>query len=248
MEEDPFVYDRRRCPVIRRIMPIGRAATIAAFTFAYLFLVLSGSVDAGLTLPPPSHDGRVSVEKALTERKTAREYSSDPLSLKTIAQLCWAANGNRDVDTISQATLKVIPSAMAVYPLDVFVISGASTVNGLEPGVYRYDPAQHQLDTITKGDQRKSIADACFNQDWIGRAPAVFVITGAPKKTKTMTERFGVDFAVMEAGNSGQNILMQASALGLKTNSVAGFSHADLSRTLGLPKDVRPLLMVTVGK
>jgi SagB-type dehydrogenase family enzyme len=225
-----------------------RTAVIAAFVFVWIPMALIAAGAAEVKLPPPSHDGRVSVEKALTERKTARKYSPDPLSLKTIAQLCWAANGNRDVDTISQATLKVIPSAMAVYPLNVLVISGSGTVNGLEPGVYRYDPARHQLDTITKGDQRKSITDACFNQDWIGRAPAVFVITGAPKKTKTMTDRFGVDFAVMEAGNSGQNILMQASALGLKTNSVAGFSHADLSRTLGLSKDIRPLLMVTVGK
>ena len=39
-----------------------------------------------------------------------------------------------------------------------------------------------------------------------------------------------------------------ARALGFETNTVRGIKDEDLSRALGLPSDVRPVVLVTVGK
>ena len=63
-----------------------------------------------ITLPRPTLDGSVSVEKAITTRTTARAYSSDPLTIADVGQILWAGNGNIPTDTISGATRKVIPS------------------------------------------------------------------------------------------------------------------------------------------
>jgi nitroreductase len=52
----------------------------------------------------------------------------------------------------------------------------------------------------------------------------------------------------MEAGNANQNILLQARALGFETNTVGGIRDAELSKALNLTEDVRPIVLVTVGK
>jgi nitroreductase len=52
----------------------------------------------------------------------------------------------------------------------------------------------------------------------------------------------------MEAGNANQNLLIQARALGFETNTVGGIKDEELSKALELPSDVRPIVLVTVGK
>ena len=46
-----------------------------------------------ITLPDPVFSGEISVEKALKERRSIRDFSSDPLSISEISQVLWAAQG-----------------------------------------------------------------------------------------------------------------------------------------------------------
>jgi SagB-type dehydrogenase family enzyme len=201
-----------------------------------------------IELPKPKPDGAMSVEKALVSRTTARSYKDTPLEVPQVAQLLWAANGNLDVvDSITSATMKVIPSAMRTYPLSVFLVVGKETVNGLENGVYAYIPERHTLRPLLKSDRREELTKAAFNQEWISTAPIAIIICGGFSKIREMTERLGVNFAVMEAGNADQNILLQATALGLGTNTAAGFKASDVRSALDLPEELTPLLIVTAG-
>ena len=52
------------------------------------------------------------------------------MTLDEVAQLVWAAQGRMD-----PAGLRTAPSAGALYPLEVFVVTG--NVEGLPNGIYR---------------------------------------------------------------------------------------------------------------
>ena len=223
------------------------------FMFLALTMVLGWAFDQACAdetaLPRPALDGSVSVEKALATRTTARSYSPAPLTLAQVAQVLWAGNGNIPTDAVSAATKKVIPSARKTYPIELYLVCGEGTVEKLPAGVYHYDADHHALQRIVDGDQRKPMSAACMGQSWIAQAP-ISVIVGAVFKRAEATsgpER-GINFGVMEVGNANQNILLQARALGFETNTVGGIRDAELSNVLKLPEDVRPIVLVTVGK
>jgi hypothetical protein len=80
--------------------PLGRVTAARALS---LLLYLGGSVipaaaqppgaDQFIRLPAPSLDGSTSVEQALAERRSVREFSDEAPSLEEIGQLLWAAQG-----------------------------------------------------------------------------------------------------------------------------------------------------------
>jgi len=189
------------------------------------------------------------VEKALATRITARAYSPDPLTMADVGQILWAGNGNIPADATSAATKKVIPSARKTYPIELYLVCGEGTVQHLPAGVYHYDAERHALEKIMDGDQRKPMSSACKGQSWIARAPVSLIIGSVFERAEaTSGPERGINFGIMEAGNANHNILLQSRALGFGTNTVGGIRDAELSSALKLPPDVRPIVLVTVGK
>ncbi|MBI5570370.1 MAG: SagB/ThcOx family dehydrogenase [Desulfomonile tiedjei] len=185
----------------------------------------------------------------MATRTTARAYSTDPLTIADVGQLLWAGNGIIPTDAVSGATKRVIPSARKTYPIELYLVCGEGTAQHLAAGVYHYEPEHHALRKIADGDRRKPMSSACKGQSWIAKAP-VSVIVGAvfTRAEATSGPERGINFGVMEAGNANQNILLQARALGLETNTVGGIRDEDLYKALQLPSEVRPIVLVTVGK
>ncbi|MGC8659250.1 MAG: SagB/ThcOx family dehydrogenase [Desulfomonilaceae bacterium] len=220
---------------------------IIMFTLTLNLLGTTSRADE-INLPRPILDGSVSVEKALATRTTARSYSSAPLTLAQVSQLLWSGNGLIPVDAVSSATLRVIPSARKTYPIELYLVCGDGTVQQLAAGVYHYRAERHALEKIMDGDVRKPMALACKGQSWIAKAPVSVIIGSAFQRAEaTSGPERGVNFGVMEAGNANQNILLQARALGLESNTVGGIRDAELSSVLKLPADVRPVVLVTLG-
>ena len=63
-----------------------------------------------IPLPPPRRDGGITVEKALQQRRSRREFRKAPLSIQDISQLLWSAQGITD-----KQGLRTAPSAGALY-------------------------------------------------------------------------------------------------------------------------------------
>jgi nitroreductase len=52
----------------------------------------------------------------------------------------------------------------------------------------------------------------------------------------------------MEVGHAGQNIYLQATALGLATVAIGVFHDEQVSEVLRLDKQIKPLYIMPVGK
>ncbi len=195
---------------------------------------------AMIELPRPRGDGDMSVERALKSRRSVRTFAPAALTLEEVSQLLWAAQG------IRAAPFRTAPSAGALYPLEIYVAVGE--VDGLEAGVYRYDPAAHGLHTVAAGDVRKSVANAAYWQKWIAGGAAVLVISGVYERTTKKYGERGVRYVHMEAGHAAQNVYLQARALGLVTTVVGAFRDGRVKRLLGMRDDEQPLSIMPVGR
>lgn len=194
-----------------------------------------------ITLPPPQREGRVSVEAALAARKSVREFSRQPLTLKELSQLLWGAQGlNRPGGG------RTAPSAGALYPLELLVVVG--DVEKLRAGAYRYDPHGHRMMKKADGDLRAALSDAALGQDCMADAAVILVLAAVYERTRGKYGERGVRYVHMEVGHSAQNVYLQAAALGLGTTFIGAFYDDRISELLDLRREERALGMMPVGR
>ena len=191
-------------------------------------------------LPDPTFDRALSVEAALGGRKSVREFTIQPVTLRQVSQLLWAAQGVTHGDQ-----LRTAPSAGALYPLELYLI--ADRVEGLARGVSHYQPVRHELVEMRDGDFLPGLSAAAVDQEWVGDAAAVVVVAVVYERTTRKYGERGVRYVHVEAGLAAQNICLQAVSLGLSTVMVGAFNDTQVGRLLNMPADHRPLVMLPLG-
>jgi SagB-type dehydrogenase family enzyme len=195
-------------------------------------------------LPPPSQQGGLSLEAAIAARRSLRHFASDTISLPQLSQLLWAAQGISD----HQEELRTVPSAGASYPLEIFVVCGDNCVEELAEGIYHYNIAHHSLSRHYAGEVRPELARAALNQNFIAQAPMSVVIGALYERTARIYGERGERYVHMEVGHVGQNIYLQAVALGLATVAIGAFHDELVSRALRLDESLKPLYVMPVGR
>ena len=213
---------------------------------AVLMANLAASAQGGtgsapdVSLPAPPAAGAMSLEEALAQRHSVREFVPGALTLDEVSRLVWAAQG------VTAQGHRTAPSAGATYPLEVYLVAG--DVKDLSAGVYRYLPGLHRLQAVSDGDIRVSLAGAAVEQRWVSQAAMVVVIAAVYERTTARYGRRGERYVHMEAGHAAENLLLQATALGLGATPVGAFHDAEVARLLHLPSGEAPLYLIPVGR
>jgi len=194
-----------------------------------------------VALPAPETTGSVTLEQALARRVSVREYGPEPVTLREVAQLLWAAQG---ITRLSR--FRTAPSAGATYPLETYVVVGRA--EGLEAGIYRYDGNEHQLVPVVAGDHRGALSRASLGQSCIVDAPLSVVFTAIYHRTTARYGTRGRRYVHMEVGHAGENLYLQAVTLGLGTVAVGAFDDESVRRLLDAPEEEVPLAVYPVGR
>jgi SagB-type dehydrogenase family enzyme len=217
---------------IRLMTILVSAAAVVSVLAACLF----AAGDPGpRPLRQPVLKGPRSLEEVLAARRSVRRFKGDALSGEQISQLCWAAQGITDPGR----GLRTCPSAGATYPLELYVVTA--------DGVDHYQPSGHVLQRYRDGDLRAALQQAAMHQTCVGQAPATFVIAAVFQRTEKKYQDRAIRYVHMEAGHCGQNILLQAVALGLGAVPVGAFNDQAVAKALSLPADQAPLYLIPVG-
>ncbi len=196
-----------------------------------------------IKLPLNRHKGKLSLEEAIFQRRSRREYKEEILTLEEVSQILWAAAGST-VDEITGAT-RTAPSAGACYPIQTYLIVGE--VKGLTSGVYYYEWWGHKLTLIAEGDVREELTKAALEQQMINRAPASLIFTALyPRTTKRYGKR-GIRYAHIDMGCIVQNVYLQAEALNLGTVCIGAFIDEAVKDILRV-KDEEPLCIMPLGR
>jgi SagB-type dehydrogenase family enzyme len=99
-----------------------------------------------------------------------------------------------------------------------------------------------------KGDLRGKLTTAALGQPQIQEAPAALVLAAVYERTTSRYQGRGVRYVHNDVGHAGQNVSLQAVALGLGSVIVGAFEDDEVHNVLGLANDERPLYIIPVGK
>ncbi len=195
-----------------------------------------------ILLPAPDHTSDKTLDYALEHRRSVRGYSNTSLSPESVSLILWSAQGITNPATGKRTA----PSAMATYPLTLFVL--VSNVTGVAPGIYTYDPVNNTLD-LYQNQSGKDAALSVLGQKSVFSAPVTIVISAdyAPFQKIMKSDEEITRHVSLEAGHAVQNVLLMETSRGLAGVPFTGFNATAAEDELGLGAAEHVIYAVTAG-
>ncbi len=200
-----------------------------------------------------SHDGGwdaiggITLIEAMGKRKSRRHYGNEPLSLEELSFLLWATQGIRQQIDAGHA-LRTVPSAGCRHALETYL----SIVNceGIDGGLYRYLPTEHQLLLEYADDgMAEKIFAASFGQRFLEQAAATFLWTAIPYRMEWRYDRAAHKVIAIDAGHVCQNLYLACEAIGAGTCAIAAYDQEAMDRLVGVDgTDEFVIYLAPVGK
>jgi SagB-type dehydrogenase family enzyme len=176
-----------------------------------------------LPTPVPIGAGFTSL---LEKRRSGREFDQAAIALTDLATVLHCGYGTFSRDATIRRT---VPSGGGLYPLELYPI--VSRVEGLEKGIYHYDPLRHALEALELRDLDRNVADLHVYPE-LAAAGVLLAVTGVFGRSRFKYGLRGYRFTLLEAGHALQNVLLAATALRLGAIPVAGVDDRSLERLL----------------
>lgn len=171
--------------------------------------------------------GSATVEQALQNRQSIRNYGPDDIAEEQLLRLLWAAGGiNR-----SESGARTAPSWHSANDTDIYIAR--------ENGVGMYDVEAASIASVNEDD----IVGIISPQGFVGRAPVVLIYVS---RTPRLVEAGGEPApdaqslaiaAHVNAAVMAQNVYLFCAAEGLGTCLVGGADRAAIAEALALGED-----------
>lgn len=160
---------------------IKNAITLTLIMFSLIFCAAKTNCETtaqDISLPAPVITGGIPLMDAFKNRQSSMKFSKEPISLQTLSNLLWAANGMNRSDG-----KRTTPSAMNAQVITIYV--------AVPEGIYKYDPKLHTLQAFSKEDIRPIV----------GKYPLVLLYTAdLSRQSKYL--------ASVDIGFIGQNVYL----------------------------------------
>jgi SagB-type dehydrogenase family enzyme len=189
------------------------------------------------------------VYSSIKNRKSRRKFRNEKLELDRLSLLLWATSGVRK--RFKGIVLRSVPSAGNRHAIETYL--AVLNVSGLQAGIYRYLPLEHELlleepaDDIEKFS--KEIGIATLGQFFTSKSSVIFVWTAIPYR---MEWRYGIashKVIAIDAGHICQNLYIASEAIGLGTCAIAAYNQELMDRLLRIDgKEEFTIYMAPVGK
>jgi SagB-type dehydrogenase family enzyme len=191
--------------------------------------------------------GHFDLRTAIAQRESCRTYSDSPLSLEELSFLLWATQGIK-LRLDAGHALRTVPSAGCRHAFETYLC--VLNVTGLEKGIYRYLPLEHQLlFEIEVENLEKKIVRAALGQPYPGDAAVTFIWTVIPYR---MEWRYGLaahKVIALDAGHVCQNLYLACEAIGAGTCAIAAYDQSEMDKLLSVDGDEEfTIYLAPVGK
>lgn len=169
----------------------------------------------------------------IRDRRSARIYTQENMSIKELSFLLWATQGIKSIRGKSYATIRTVPCGGARHQFETYLM--LRKVDDLQPGVYHYLPMEHALEYLRPvEDIESAITDSLCGQSWGAKANVVFYWTIDAYRVEWRYGVYAHRPALMDVGHVGQNLYLGCTALGLGCCGVAAFDHELCNQLFGL--------------
>jgi SagB-type dehydrogenase family enzyme len=184
---------------------------------------------------------------SLRRRRSVRSFKGKQLDLDMLKSILFVFDG-----ITSEDGKRATPSANGLYPLSVLLAVGDGEF--LKAGVYEPERGSQSLTQLGDNDVRAHIAKAAIgDQSWIQNAPCIITFFGDIERASQAFfdqppkgER-GERYVYLEAGAAAQNMMLQATSLGVGSVLVAGIDEKATAQAYEHTAPEQPLLHVCLG-
>ena len=185
-----------------------------------------------IKLSAPDFSRSATVMTALSQRSSASAYDTTEMNIKTISDLCWAANGiNRQ-----ESGKRTAASSYNAQDIDVYLF--------LTTGAYIYNPKDHQLELVVAGDHRYLLA---ATQDFVRDSKQIFLLVSDISRFKKGEQSEKLRWAAIDAGLVAQNIMIFCASEGFLARPRVFMENEKLSGILKLNENQHLILNIPVS-
>ncbi len=187
---------------------------------------------------------RKTLAEMVEERKSRRVYSQAPLTLEELSYLLAMTQ------KISGRgpSFRAVPSGGSRHPYETYL--AVQRVDGLEEGIYRYNPFAHQLIFLeSKKHLQKELEDVACRQIFLARGAVVFLWACIPYRGEWRYMEDSHKSMLLDAGHIGQALYMAAESVELAVCTVAGYHQENADKLLRIDGEEEFVVyMAAVGK
>jgi SagB-type dehydrogenase family enzyme len=190
-----------------------------------------------ITLPTSILDLAVPAMPLMREGLPAlpESHIRPPQDLKTIATWLHMANGvtaERRFEGHRYA-LRTCPSAGALFPFEIYL--AAFAIDGLEPGIYSYNPAEFTLTKLRDGPETLSqIKRGRPELAFLKSVPAALLVSTIYWRSAWKYRTRGFRVALLDAGHLIANLVAVANGLGIQTMTRLKMNDNTMRELIGL--------------
>lgn len=207
--------------------------------------------DTEITLLPPPKSVEIvkdNIVSCIEDRQSYRKYKGEEITMEELSYLLRSTQGIRKLVANGRISLRTVPSGGARHPFETYLM--VNSVKGLTPGIYLYQPVEHQLVFMFDVENRQSkFSEAAFDQKFVGTAPVTFIWSVVPYKNEWRYPITGHKIMLLDAGHVCQNLYLACESIGCGTCAIGAYDQNKFDSLLKLDgKEEFVIYLAPVGK
>ncbi|HUX07437.1 MAG TPA: SagB/ThcOx family dehydrogenase [Acidobacteriota bacterium] len=174
-------------------------------------------------LPEPEPFG-VGLADVFSGKVMARAGAPGMVELAALLRLGYGVTSRKGGNDFRAA-----PSAGALFPAEVYLCCGET--EGLDAGLYYFNPMFGRVVQVAAGDFRRSLAGAAPGG---GAHAAYLIITAIPWRSSWKYRARAYRYCLLDSGHVAGNLLLIGSALGLQPRLITQLDEGPINAILGI--------------
>lgn len=171
--------------------------------------------------------------------------------LKTLSRILYFSAGVtkkiRFPPPLGEVDFRAASCTGALYHIEVYIV--CTDIDGLDAGVYHFEPEHMKLDTVRQGDFRGFLLGPTAGEPSIREAPVVLIFTDVFSRNSIKYQSREYRHAFWDCGTILANTLAISSAHRMPSRIVTGFVDSEIAKLVGLDIEKEaPIVMVPLGK
>ncbi|NHJ02303.1 MAG: SagB/ThcOx family dehydrogenase [Candidatus Heimdallarchaeota archaeon] len=182
----------------------------------------------------------ISLIEAITNRRSRRNYSEKPLTLKELSFLLYTTQGVQKIGIDERhgqkrALKRTVPSGGSRHPFETYLV--VQRVENLSPGIYRYLAIEEKL-LFVKPIEETTIGETLSrftnDQTFSGRSAVFFIWTVTPYRTEWRYSLISYRTIPIEVGHICQNLYLACEAINAGMCAILAYDQKGIDDLIGV--------------
>jgi SagB-type dehydrogenase family enzyme len=181
------------------------------------------------------------------KRKSRRKFTDEPITLEELSFLLWSTQGLQEIIRNGMAARRTVPSGGCRHPFETYLV--LNRVEGVEPGLYRYQPIEHRLCRLEALESvHARLNDTAYGK-FVNMPAALFIWSVIPYRTEWRYSIISDKIIALDAGHVCQSLYLACESVGLGTCAYDGYDQSTVDRLLNLDGEEEfTIYLATVGR